>query len=194
MIKSILALHTAHFLSSDPKHLSAHVWQNLECPYGTRTILALSAFQLMSHRLSVLEAGCRALADKDRGEPCKYSNAEVQLYLQFPYTRFAHFPHLYCLHAVSNSITPRFHTWYFTHCFHYLRIPDPIKCVTPPVFSITRAFSQPVCIDCWKILYSCLMNEKNCCKIFMKFVSEIFKLTWNCICFSLCSDSSEFIR
>ena len=73
MIKSIFVWHTAHFLSIDPKHISAHVWQNLECPRGIKMILALSTLQQMSHshRLSVFELGCSALSDKLGAEPCK---------------------------------------------------------------------------------------------------------------------------
>jgi len=69
MIKSIFVRHTTHFLSTDPKHVSAHVWQNLECPQGTKTILALSAHQQMSHRLSAFELGCGALSNKLGTEP-----------------------------------------------------------------------------------------------------------------------------
>jgi len=61
-------LHTAHFLSADPKHLSAHAWQNLECPQGTKITLALSALQQMSRRLSESEVVC---ADEDGEELCK---------------------------------------------------------------------------------------------------------------------------
>jgi len=43
MTKSSRALHTAHFLLSDAKHLSAHVWQNLECPPSTKTTSSLCA-------------------------------------------------------------------------------------------------------------------------------------------------------
>ena len=54
--------------------------------------------------------------------------------------------------------------------------------------------NEGFCVGCWNILNNSPMTEKNAVNpqhICLKFVSEIFKLTWNCvrdrICCSLCS-------
>jgi len=87
MTKSIRALHSAHFLLSDAKHLSAHVWQNLQCPQGTKTTLARSALQQTSRMLSVLEAGWALISDIEVEEVLGSSKNHQCRNLQFPRRR-----------------------------------------------------------------------------------------------------------
>ena len=119
MIKSIFVRHTTPFLSTctDPKHVSTHVWQNLECPQDTEMILALSALQHMSHRLPVFELGCGALSDKLGAEPCKYRN--------LPYSRrhlCQHF--VYTLSYITAVVIIRVcpYAWVYGSSHLYLRL------------------------------------------------------------------------
>ena len=118
MTKSILALHTANFLLSDAKHLSAHVLQNLECPQGTKTTLARLRF--VRH----YNMYCLAVLRTISCPVCISVQARV-----------------YC----TSNFTCAFFTRAFHTCVVYMPIPLPAQSIwcTLHAISITCAIHTP---------------------------------------------------